>query len=118
MSIVNSTTDQHRPARIPVTAIKGIVSHDAISLPCLCEDISEEGFLLLWSGTAKVGNRINVKLKLSNGTIFCVAEVKWCSDEVMGCHIVEISKSDSMRLKVFIEDYYSKKAYREGVLIR
>jgi len=117
MSTATSTTDEHRDPRISVTDIRGIVSQSEISLPCLFQNVSERGFLLLWSGTTKLGNHINVELKLSSGSIFCVAKVMWISDDVMGCRILEISDCCGLRLKLFIEEHYAKIAHRENARI-
>ena len=96
-------------ARLAVKERASLNSGDAW-FPCMVQDMSDGGFLILCSKELKVGQVLDFKCQLMpERTLTCKIEVKHVSPSGMGTKVVEIDGRGTRLLELFLQEQYSLK---------
>lgn len=106
-------------ARIAVKE-KGSVKGDALTaaslssgedwFPCVVQNMSDSGFLILCSKEISVGQVLEFRCQLfPEKTLNCKIEVRHVGTHGMGTKVVEIGDRGSNLIKLYLEEQYSLK---------
>ena len=104
-------------ARIPVKE-KGVLSAGSLGtedawFPCVVQDMSDNGFLILCSQEVTVGQILDFKCQLfPEKTLSCKIEVKHISAAGVGTKITEIDTRGTSLLQLYLQEQYSLKLHR------
>lgn len=78
------------------------------SSPCLIQDFSAKGFLIMSTKQFSVGNILELNLELYPGQLLaCKIEVRHNTDNCLGTMIVEMSESQSRLCGQFVDEHYA-----------
>ena len=101
-------------ARIPVKE-KGSLSAGSVSIgdawfPCVVQDMSDSGFLILCSKDLTVGQLLEFRCELfPEKTLNCKIEVRHVSPKGMGTKIREIDGRGTSLVQLYLQEQYSLK---------
>jgi hypothetical protein len=101
-------------ARIPVKE-KGALSAGSLTtgdawFPCVVQDMSDSGFLILCSKDISVGQVLEFRCELfPEKTLNCKIEVRHISAAGMGTKVTEIDKRGSGLVELYLQEQYSLK---------
>ena len=101
-------------ARIAVRE-KGSLSAGSLNIgdawfPCVVQDMSDSGFLILCSKEVPVGQVLEFRCQLfPEKTLNCKIEVRHVSPHGTGTKVVEIDNRGSSLVKLYLEEQYSLK---------
>jgi hypothetical protein len=101
-------------ARIPVKE-KGSLSAGSVSIgdawfPCVVQDMSDSGFLILCSKDLTVGQLLEFRCELfPEKTLNCKIEVRHVSPAGMGTKIKDIDGRGSRLVELYLQEQYSLK---------
>lgn len=100
-------------ARIAVkergSAKPAVIIEDAW-FPCMLQDMSDNGFLVLCSKEVSVGQVLDFKCELFPGkTLTCKVEVRHVSPAGAGTKVVEIDGRGRSLITLYLEEQYSLK---------
>ena len=99
--------DLRAERRVPVLH-KAFLGSESTWFPCMIQDMSNQGFLILCNAEVKVGDILELKCELSPQRILqCKVEVRHYNDGYLGAKIVEVSEFGSMLCRVFIDEQVS-----------
>ena len=105
MAIENKRAEQ----RVPVNYRGTLMLEDA-SFPCLVEDMSKGGILVMSSREFPVGQVLGFKCELFPGKVLeCKVEVRHVSDQTFGMQIVEIDEYGSQLCQLYLDEQYADK---------
>ena len=91
-------------------ARRGTLTVAGASIPCLIQDISSRGFLLMCTRQFSVGDILELRSELYPEKILqCKIEIRHISDDTLGTLIVEISDSALKLCRQFIDEQYSER---------
>ena len=91
---------------------RGTLTAYAASTPCVIQDMSTKGFLIMSTKPFNVGDVVQLKTELYPGQVLtCDLEVRHVTDEgcCLGTRIVEISPAASNLCRQFIEEHYAER---------
>ncbi|HSF20990.1 MAG TPA: PilZ domain-containing protein [Burkholderiales bacterium] len=103
-------------ARIPVkekASLRGGVLVAAATaedgwFPCVVQDMSDTGFLILCSKEVSVGQILEFRCQLfPEKTLNCKIQVRHVSSNGMGTKVVEIDSRGSRLVELYLEEQYS-----------
>lgn len=78
--------------------------------PCMIQDMSDSGFLILTSKEVPVGQALDLRCELFPGrTLSCRIQVRHVSHRGMGTKVVEIDNRGASLIKLYLEEQYSLK---------
>lgn len=78
--------------------------------PCVVQDMSDTGFLLLSSKEVAVGQILEFRCQLfPEKTLNCKIQVRHVSPKGMGTKVVEIDSRGSRLIELYLEEQYSLK---------
>ena len=78
--------------------------------PCMVQDMSDSGFLILCSKELSVGQILEFRCQLfPERTLSCKIEVRHVSHKGMGTKVVEIDNRGTSLVKLYLEEQYSLK---------
>lgn len=106
--------DLRAEARIPVKE-KGSLSEGSVNMgdawfPCVVQDMSDSGFLILCSKDLSVGQVLEFRCQLfPEKTLNCKIEVRHISPAGMGTKVTEIDKRGSSLIQLYLQEQYSLK---------
>jgi len=101
-------------ARIAVKE-RGTLKDGSLSIgedwfPCMVQDMSDSGFLILCSKELEVGQLLEFRCQLfPEKTLNCKIEVRHVSTQGMGTKVVEIDNRGTSLVKLYLEEQYSLK---------
>jgi len=101
-------------ARIPVKE-KGSLSTGSVNIgdawfPCVVQDMSDSGFLILCTKELTVGQALEFRCELfPEKTLNCKIEVRHISAAGMGTKVTEIDKRGSGLVQLYLQEQYSLK---------
>ena len=101
-------------ARIPVRE-KGALSEGSVNtegawFPCVVQDMSDGGFLILCGKELTVGQALEFRCQLfPEKTLNCKIEVRHVSSSGMGTKIIDIDRRGSGLIQLYLEEQYSLK---------
>lgn len=101
-------------ARIPVKE-KGSLSAGSLGIedawfPCVVQDMSDSGFLILCSKELSVGQVLEFRCELfPEKTLNCKIEIRHISASGMGTKIMEIDKRGAGLVELYLQEQYSLK---------
>jgi hypothetical protein len=101
-------------ARIPVRE-KGLLSAGEVNtgdawFPCVVQDMSDSGFLILCSKELSVGQVLEFRCQLfPEKTLNCKIEVRHISPSGMGTKVVEIDPRGIRLIELYLQEQYSLK---------
>jgi hypothetical protein len=97
---------------------KGTVVVAGATSPCLIQDMSTKGFLLMSTQDFSIGEVLELSTELYPGQVLkCKVEVRRRDEDCYGTMIVEISEASARLCRQFVEEIYSdrlKFAGRQG----
>jgi hypothetical protein len=89
---------------------RGIVSTDDAWFPCMVQDMSDSGFLILCSKELSVGQVLDFRCELfPEKTLTCKIEVRHLSANGAGTKVAEIDNRGASLIKLYLEEQYSLK---------
>jgi len=89
---------------------RGVVSTEDAWFPCMVQDMSDSGFLILCSKEVPVGQILEFRCQLfPEKTLNCKIEVRHVSPHGTGTKVVEIDNRGSSLVKLYLEEQYSLK---------
>lgn len=101
--------DLRAEPRVPVRHRGTLKSADA-SYPCLLENMSQNGFLIVSSREFPVGEILEIRCELFPGKILeCKVEVRHVSDQSLGLKIVEIDDRGRSLCHLFLKEQFAGK---------
>ena len=78
--------------------------------PCVVQDMSDSGFLILCGKDLSVGQVLEFRCQLfPEKTLTCKVQVRHVSPHGMGTKVVEIDNRGSSLVKLYLEEQYSLK---------
>ena len=78
--------------------------------PCMVQDMSDSGFLILCGKEVPVGQVLDFRCQLfPERTLNCRIEVRHVSTKGMGTKVVEIDNRGASLVKLYLEEQYSLK---------
>ncbi|MGQ0749387.1 MAG: PilZ domain-containing protein [Betaproteobacteria bacterium] len=114
-----SNRGQRREQRYKDT-FRGNIDYLGASYLCMVHDISQQGFHLLSGAAVDIGDRMSVKLQLSEEARFsCLIEVRHVTADGLGAKIIYIGHEDayvlSERLDKLHSDFVVADAVQRGM---
>ena len=101
-------------ARISVRQ-RGTLKAEIDWFPCLIQDMSGSGFLVLCSREVVVGQVLDFRCELFPGKrLECKIEVRHVSDAGVGTRIVEIDQRGADLCQLYLQEQYSERLNRSG----
>ena len=100
--------------RIPVRE-RGSLSTGSVNIgdawfPCVVQDMSDSGFLILCAKELSVGQALEFRCELfPEKTLNCKIEVRHVSPTGMGTKVTEIDKRGSGLIQLYLQEQYSLK---------
>ena len=105
------TNELRGEVRVPITH-RGMLGVPNAWHPCLIEDISTQGFLIVSSLKAQVEDTLELKSELYPERVLqCLIEVRHVKDDCLGTMIVEVSDEGMKLCKQFIDERVSLKRF-------
>jgi len=101
-------------ARIPVRE-KGLLSAGSVNtgnawFPCVVQDMSDSGFLILCSKELSVGQVLDFRCELfPEKTLNCKIQIKHINGSGMGTKVVEIDTRGIRLIELYLQEQYSLK---------
>lgn len=87
-------------------SLKGQVGYRDTVYPCMLEDFSEKGMLLLSNAAVAVGERVAVELQICEGqSLPCVVDVRHVNRDSFGGKIIEIAPRNLSLLVQMIAEH-------------
>lgn len=88
-------------------SIAHLGEHLGSRYPCLVEDISQRGLYLVTSAPAKIGDRMNIDLHVSEDArrFSCIIEIRQVTSDGLGAEVVDIADADAAVLGGRIEQH-------------
>ena len=78
--------------------------------PCMVQDMSDSGFLILCGKEVPVGQVLEFRCQLfPERTLSCKIEVRHVSHKGMGTKVVEIDNRGTSLVRLYLEEQYSLK---------
>jgi PilZ domain len=106
------TQELRAELRFPITQ-RGTLGGPGVSFPCLIQDFSSNGFLIMCTAMVQVGDILELKCELyPNRILDCKIEVRHINNDLLGTKIVEMSKEGAMLCRQFIDEHVSLKRFR------
>ena len=101
-------------ARIPVrekgSLSEGLVNTGGAWFPCVVQDMSDSGFLILCSKDLTVGQVLEFRCQLfPEKTLNCKIEVRHISPSGMGTKVTEIDRRGTGLIQLYLQEQYSLK---------
>lgn len=101
-------------ARISVRQ-RGTLKAEIDWFPCLIQDMSGSGFLVLCSREVVVGQVLDFRCELFPGKrLECKIEVRHVSDAGVGTRVVEIDQRGADLCQLYLQEQYSERLNRSG----
>lgn len=106
------TPELRAEVRVPITH-RGLLGAPTASHPCLIQDFSSKGLLIMSSVKARPGDRLELKCELyPERFLQCKVEVRHIHDDCLGTKIVEVSDAGLALCRQFIDEQVSLKRFR------
>jgi hypothetical protein len=97
--------------RIPITH-RGTLIAPSTPIPCLIQDVSTKGFLIMCTEEFRVGDILELKCELySERFLQCKIEIRHIKDDCLGTKIVEVSDAGKMLCRQFVDEHFSLKRF-------
>ena len=95
---------------------KATVALGESASPCVIQDFSTKGFMVMATKKFSVGDVVELRTELYPGQILeCKVEVRHVSDDnCLGTRIVEISEAAARLCQHFMEEHYADRLKYEG----
>ena len=98
--------------RVPITR-RGTLLAPGDPIPCLIQEFSTKGFLIMSTARFQVGNILGLKSELyPERFLQCQIEVRHINDDCLGTRIVEVSDAGIMLCRQFIDEHFSLTRFR------
>jgi hypothetical protein len=89
---------------------RGTLKSGDDSFPCLIENMSQNGVLVMCSREFPVGEILEFSCELFPGKILdCKIEIRHVSDQTLGLKIIEIDEKGISLCQLFLEEQYADK---------
>jgi len=101
------TQELRAEVRVPITH-RGMLGFPSAWHPCLIEDFSTKGFLIVCNIKVQVGDILELKCELyPERFLQCKIEVRHIKDDCIGTKMVEVSDDGLNLCKQFIDEHVS-----------
>ena len=98
--------------RVPITH-RGTISASSTPIPCLIQEFSSKGFLIMSTAQFQVGDILGLKSELyPERFLQCQVEVRHINDDCLGTRIVEVSDAGLRLCRQFIDEHFSLSRFR------
>jgi hypothetical protein len=105
------TNELRAEVRVPITR-RGMLAAPNDWHPCLIQDFSTHGFLIVFSVKVAVGDILELKSELYPQRVLqCKVEVRHVSEDCVGTRIVEVSDAGLTLCRQFIDEQVSLKRF-------
>ena len=99
---------EHRAEPRIAQGRRGTLTATGTPAPCLIQDFSTKGFLIMCTKPFAAGDVLDLKTELHpEKFLTCKIEVRHVTDTCLGTRIVEIQPPAMNLLRQFIEEHYS-----------
>jgi hypothetical protein len=89
---------------------RGTLKSGEDSFPCLIENMSQNGVLVMCSREFPIGEILEFSCELFPGKILdCKIEIRHVSDQTLGLKIIEIGEKGISLCQLFLEEQYADK---------
>jgi len=106
------THELRAEVRVPITH-RGWLGAPTASHPCLIQEFSSKGLLIMASVKARPGDTLELKCELyPERFLQCKVEVRHIHDDCLGTKIVEVSDAGLALCRQFIDEQVSLKRFR------
>jgi hypothetical protein len=101
--------NQRNEARLSQTR-RGTLTVEGASSPCLIQDFSTKGFLLMSTRHFSIGDVVELSTELYPGQVLkCKVQVRRVDEDCYGTMIVDISEPCARLCQQFVEEIYSER---------
>ena len=98
--------------RVPITR-RGMLLAPSDPIPCLIQEFSSKGFLIMATAQFQVGDILGLKSELyPERFLQCQIEVRHINDDCLGTRIVEVSDAGLRLCRQFIDEHFSLSRFR------
>lgn len=105
-------TELRAELRAAVTR-RGALTAGTESFPCVVQDMSDNGLLLMCTRPLIVGQTLHFKCDLfPDKALKCVIEVVHTNDDGVGTKIIEIDDQGAALIQLFLQEHFSDKVKR------
>ena len=88
---------------------RGALSLAGGAVPCLVQNLSSGGFLIMCTKEVSVGQILELKCELyPDRFLQCKVEVRHVHEEFVGAKIVEVNEAVMKLCRQYLEEYYSE----------
>jgi hypothetical protein len=95
--------------RVPVR-LRGTLYSGDTPVPCLIENLSQNGILVMCTREFPVGQIMDFKCELFPGKLLnCKLEVRHVTDDFVGMKIVEIDETGRNLCQLYLEEHYAER---------
>lgn len=108
------TRDLRAEARISVSQ-RGSLNSGEAWFPCMIQDMSDNGFLIICTKRLSVGQVLDFRCELFPGKqLDCKIEIRHIGENGMGTKIVEIDGNGTRLCQLFLQEQYSNNLNKAG----
>jgi len=106
-------TELRAELRIEVTRRGALTAGGAEGFPCVVQDMSDSGMLIMCTRPLIVGQTLQFKCDLfPDKTLECVIEVVHISEDGVGTKIIEIDEPGMKLIQLFLQEHFTDKVKR------
>jgi len=99
--------DLRAELRVAITH-RGLLSVPGSWIPCLIQDLSSKGFLILCNKQFPIGEILELKCELYPDKVLqCKIEVRHLTDMCLGTKIIEIDAGGLRLCRQYLDEHYS-----------
>src|ERR1700720_3254790 len=107
-----TTLELRAEMRVPITQ-RGTLLAPSAPCPCLIQEFSSKGFLIMCAAKVQVGDILDLKCELYPGRVLeCQIEVRHINDDCIGTKVLNVSDAGLKLCRQFIEEHYSLNRFR------
>ena len=104
--------ERRAEARVPITR-RGTLGAQSARFPCLIQNFSSKGFLIMCIEKVPIGEILELKSELSPQRFLqCKVEVRHVTDDCLGTKVMEMSEFGLMLCRQLIDEHISYKGFR------
>jgi len=105
-------TELRAELRVAVTR-RGALTAGGERFPCVVQDMSDSGLLLMCTRPLIVGQTLQFKCDLfPEKTLECMIEVVHMNDDGVGTKIIEIDEPGAALIQLFLQEHFTDKVKR------
>jgi hypothetical protein len=116
--IVMSKQELRSESRVSVSR-KGTLSHGKEQFPCMLQDMSDNGCMLMCTRNLEIGQQLDFECEVYPGKIIrCKLEVMHASRGDVGARVIEIDEESIKLVQLFLQETFSGRLDRYAPRMR